>query len=262
MDDTSAILDYAGPRKRSVLRLPAVSRLSVDATEGRVAVVESLAGQSKARGAIAFGFVVLAVQVLTTIPAVYDFRHHHLHRYWEGTALLPALLAVAIVATMAGVVQQTWRQTRLSAEYDELRLSFTSPLHRRHYRWTGAQIADVVLVLTANVETAIPLGEVLITRATGGEIRLFTDHAAGRLGPIARVVHDVLREGRADPIPPTEAIEYHAAASAEPAVPPDLAPRAEQTAGRLLDVRRAMRADRTEFPKQSPAAPPRVPPTG
>jgi hypothetical protein len=241
--DLGPILDYAGPRKRSVLRLPAVSRLAVDVADGRVAVVESLAGQSQAMVALAFGLFVLAVVGLAGGDAAYDFRHHHLHRDWEEQVIVPAILAAALVATMIGVVQQTWRRTLLTAEHDELRLSFTSPLRRRHYRWTGAQVADVVLTLTANVDTGVPLGELLITRVSGGDVHLFTDHRAVELGPIAKGIHDALRSGTAEAIPAM-------ALPTPPALPaePDLLPRAAATAGRLLDVRRDLR-QRQEGPE-------------
>ena len=233
VDESAAILDYAGPRKRSVLRLPAVSRLDAVGTGDRVTVTESLAGQHGAVGALVFGTIVLAIVLVSGGINAYDFHHHRWH-HDPLLDLIPAcLMASALLACMAGVLQQTWRRTILSAEYDELRLAFLSPFRRRRYRWTAAQIADVVVVLTANLETAAPLGEVLITRVAGGEIRLFTDHAAGRLGPIARAVHDALREGRATPLPGD--------APAVPAPADDLLPRAEQTAGRLVDLHRSMR---------------------
>ena len=233
VDEQAAILDYAGPRKRSVLRLPAVSRLDAIGTGDRVTVTESLAGQQGAVGALVFGTIVLAIVLVSGGINAYDFHHHRWHQD-PLLDLIPAgLMASALLACMAGVLQQTWRRTILSAEYDELRLAFLSPFRSRRYRWTAAQIADVVVVLTANLETAAPLGEVLITRVAGGEIRLFTDHAAARLGPVARAVHDALREGRATPLPGD--------APAVPAPPDDLLPRAEQTAGRLVDLHRALR---------------------
>ena len=247
VDESAAILDYAGPRKRSALRLPAVSRLDAAGADGRVTVTESLAGQQNAVGALVFGLIVLGIVIASTTVNAYDFHHHRWHRDWQAMLIAPGVMAAALLACMAGVLQQTWRRTLLSAEYDDLRLAFRSPFRSRHYRWTAAQIADVVVVLTANVETAAPLGEVLITRVAGGEIRLFTDHAAARLGPIARAVHDALREGRTEPLP------ADVAPPAVAAVADDLLPRAEQTAGRLLDVRRSLR-DRE--PKAAAPPPP------
>ena len=252
MDDTAAILDYASPRKRGRLRLPATSRVTVTASDGRVTVEESLAGQPEAIAGLAFGALVVG---LCTVGAVTQVRTFALglFRPDQIAAAVFAGLALAELATMVAVVQQTWRRTRLVAEYDELRLAFLSPLRRRHYRWTGEQIADVVVTLTANVETAAPLAEVLITRVAGGDVRLFTDHPARRLGPIARAVHDVLRDGHAGPVATTD-LDAPLRDGSAPAPSADLLPRAEQTAGRLVDLHRTLRERRGG--ETSPAQPP------
>ena len=255
MTDPTAILDYAGPRKRSVLRLAAVSRIDAGVADGRVTVVESLAGEGGATAALVFGAFVLVAVAALNLPQVYSFRHHHLQRDWAAGLVLPTLLDAGVLATMAGVLQQTWRQTRLAVEYDDVRLSFTSPFRRRHYRWAGAEIADVVVVATANVDTPAPLAEVLITRVAGGEIRLFTDHPSAQLTPIADAVHGMLRDGHADPIPtatnppvPPRPAFAGPTGYAMQEAPPDLLPRAEQTAGRLAELRRSLRANDTPPP--------------
>ena len=77
-------------------------------------------------------------------------------------------------------------------------LGLLSPFRRRRYDWGGTDVADVILVLTANQESGDPLGEVLITRVAG-EVRLFTDHSASRLYPIVISVLNVLRNGHPKP---------------------------------------------------------------
>ena len=242
MDEQTAILDYASPRKRGRLRLPATSDVVVSGGDGTVVVEESLAGQGRAVAGLVFGAVVVLLCSAAAVGVGLDLTHHGLHRD-APAALIMAALAVAEAATMVGVVQQTWRRTRLTVEFGDLRLAFLSPLHRRRYRWAGEAIADVVVVLTANAETGLPLAEVLITRVSGGDVHLFTDHPAVRLGPIARAVHDMLRDGRADPLS-----DGGPADAGGPPVVPDLLPRAERTAGRLVDRHRAMREHRGDGP--------------
>ena len=240
MDDSAAILDYASPRKRGRLRLPAVSRLAVAFEGDRVTVEESLAGQTgAAAAALVFGLITTAAAASAAVACGYDFRHHHWFHDWQP-ALVPALLAAAEFGLMVAVVQQTWRRTVLTAEYDDLRLAFLSPLHRRRYRWTGNDIADVVVVNVANADTGMPLGEVLITRVGGGDVRLFTDHGALCLGGIARAAHDMLRNGHADPLPKA-APSGRSGRLSTASEPLDVAPQAEQTTGRLVGVHRALR---------------------
>lgn len=191
-----AILDYASPRKRSALRLPATSRLAVRADDGRFTVEESLSGQVAALAALLFGAFVLFVITFPVIDGVYDLHRHRIRNDFTQ-AYIFGVLWLAEAATMVGVLQQTWRRTVLAVEYDEVRLAFLSPLRRRRYRWSGSDIADVFIVQTAETDRRVPLGEVVLTRAVGGEVRLFTDHPAERLGPIAVGVHAMLREGSA-----------------------------------------------------------------
>ncbi len=262
MDDSAAILDYASPRKRTALRLPAVSRLTTATSDGRLAVVEALAGQQGAIRALIFGGVVFGIVLTSGAVTAYDPHHHRWHRDWQAVAVWVAIAATGLIGCMAGVVQQTWRRTLLWAEYDGLRLSFVAPFWRRHYRWTGVQIADVVVVLTANQATAKPLGELLITRVAGGDIRLFTDHSAERLGHLATAVQAMLRDGLPHPVPPEPPRPVVGRSSAmarlaagldpfarvdppsEPLGPPaDPALKAEATANRLLGVRRGLRGE-------------------
>ncbi len=243
MDDSGAILDYASPRKRGRLRLPAVSRLTVAVADGRVTVEESLAGRAGvAAAALLFGLITTCAAAMAAMASGYDFRHHHWFHDWP-VAFVPGGLAAAEVGLMVAVVQQTWRRTILTAEYDELRLAFLSPLHRRRYRWTGNDVADVLIVHTANTDTGLPLGEVLITRVAGGDVRLFTDHPARRLGGLARAVHDMLRDGHADPPPDDRPIR-----TSDVPVPLDVAPQAKVTTARLVDVHRALRDRRPIAP--------------
>ena len=238
MTDLGPILDYASPRKGGLLRLPAVSRLAVSVADGRVTIEESLAGQAEAVFGLIFGAVVvcLCTAAATSLMLGVTFGGpRHLHRDWT-TGDIMAALALAEGATMVGVVQQTWRRTVLTAEYDELRLSFLSPLSNRHHRWTGNDVADVLVVATPEAADGRPLGELLITRVVGGEVRLFTDHPAHRLDGMARALHDMLRDGRADP-PPGEILARASAA----AVRSDVAPQAERTTGQLIDVHRKLR---------------------
>jgi hypothetical protein len=245
VDEPAAILDYASPRKRGKMRLPAVSRLAVAVDHGRVTVVESLAGQAVATAALCFGTFIVLLVGAGAVNCFYDFDHHKPSRDWFSGLVMVAL-AGAELAAMVAVLQQTWRRTVLAVEYDDLRLAMLSPLHRRRYRWVGQDIADVLVVPTAATDYGQALAELLITRVVGGEIRLFTDHTADRLAALATAVHDMLRQGTAAALPSAAAIpiEAVAPASPEPAVPADLSPRAEQTAGRLVDMHRNLRERR------------------
>ncbi len=253
MNDADSILDYASPRKRSVLRLPAVSRLSVDVGDGRVHVQESLVGKAQeAVAALTFGIVVLAVASSATAMQAFASLSPLRPRNTWPMAFWTGIPALGELACMVAVVQQTWRRTLLTVEYNDLRLAFLSPLRRRRYRWTADAIADVVVVPTANLDSLSPLGEILMTRPVGGEIRLFTDHQAPELHHIAVAIDAMLRDGRAVPIPAATPLPLRRMARpfgvsdrvdlpSGPSVPADVGPQAEATAGRLLDVRRDVR---------------------
>ncbi len=240
MNDAGAILDYASPRKRGKLRLPAVSRLAVTVDDGRVTIEESLAGEAEAVTALVFAFVVLLVVGSSVVGAVYDFKHHRV-RPDPFLAIVLSAAWVAEFATMVAVIHQTWRRTVVTVEYDDLRLAFLSPLRRRWYRWTRNDIADVVIAHTADTGGGIALAEVLITRVAGGDVRLFTDHTATRLEGVARAMRDMLREGRAEP-PPTDPETHRLQRLVHPIdALPDPGPRAEQITGRLVDSHRGRR---------------------
>ena len=139
-----------------------------------------------------FGGMTLFLQLSAAASgSIFDENFHLRSRpHWDAL-FVPGAVAVLQIWVAIAVVQQTWRRTRLRAEYDVLKLDLLSPLQRHRYVWAGDQILDIVCVITANEESYNPLAEMLITRAVGGDVRLFTDHPAPVVRDIVAAVGSV-----------------------------------------------------------------------
>src|SRR3954467_8975956 len=88
----SPILDYAGPASRRTLRLPARSVLTVRNEGGKLVILERLAGQGEAIGALVFAaFTVFVVASLELSLA------EKWHRNLDWMLLLAALMAGELI---------------------------------------------------------------------------------------------------------------------------------------------------------------------
>jgi predicted enzyme related to lactoylglutathione lyase len=199
MDPHAAILDYASPRKRSRLRLPARSILTCGVSPDQILLIERLSGQGAALGAIGFACFTMLFTAGMSLTGSFGPMH-------RADYALPASLALLEIVVMLLLIHQTWRQTQLLVRYDQLQLTFSSPFYRRHYQWTSADIADMLLVHTANTQSEMPLAELMITRCMGGEIRLFTDHHAHEIDRLVHILPPMLRDGQ----PPDDGQQQHA----------------------------------------------------
>jgi hypothetical protein len=187
MSQPQLVLDYASPRKRGKVRLPARSALEVtqDARDGRVCVVETLAGRAGAIMAIVFG---VFVAVVAGSGAVSETLWVLRHRHYPIDFLPPIIMTVTALAELVlgvFVIRNTWRQTTLTADRERVTLTFTAPLQSRWRReWTCEEIGEVALVSTQAEMDAIRLAELRL-RPRGLLINLFTDHRESELKDIA-----------------------------------------------------------------------------
>src|SRR5688500_4694799 len=187
-DQPQPILDYASPRKRGNVRLPAKSVLTVThGPDGSVRVVERLEGQvSAAVFASAFGLFVACVAVA---GVVHETRWILRHRHGLLEVMLVGILTFSALAelVLAGlVVRNTWRRTTLTADTARVTLEFIAPFMRRWYRtWELAEVQGVVLLLTQGGADAVRLAELQV-RVPGSIVHLFTDHRANELETIER----------------------------------------------------------------------------
>src|ERR1700733_68631 len=106
MADIAPILDYASPRKRVRLRLPAKSRIRCQISTGRLTIIESLDGQGGAIGAIVFAVFMLIYMGL-------------LIAFVRGAAPM-AILWILEAVVLVMVVHQTWRKTLLTVTAEEV----------------------------------------------------------------------------------------------------------------------------------------------
>jgi hypothetical protein len=106
MDKPATILDYASPRKRRSLRLPADSRHVVAVEDGRLEGVETLTGRRQAMAAVAFAGIA-------ALLTMHDFR---LHRFHGDPAVAVSFVAQFLIGSIVllGCIPQTWRRTRLT----------------------------------------------------------------------------------------------------------------------------------------------------
>jgi hypothetical protein len=188
-----AILDYASPRPRGKVRLPARSELAVRIDADSVEVIERLTGKLGAFGAIAFAaamFVLMGAMGAAEAP--------------KRDSLPQSVFVATFIAggcvVMAMVINNTWRRTILSANADGIRLRFFAPLSgTRRYHW-DADTIEALRVEPKNLRgpTAIDLArsgalaEIQIHPTGGAVAHLFTDHEAFHLVPIAEALLRVI----------------------------------------------------------------------
>jgi hypothetical protein len=180
LDEPSLILDYASPRKRVRLRMPAKSRIDVICEPGQVDVIETLKGKGQAIGGIVFACFVLLVM----LKLILTERH--------GTVWVLGPFWFAEAGVLVLVIHQTWRKTLLSVTAERVQLKFTSPLTSKSYEWPAIDVADVQAVVTANPNSFNPLAELRMRMASGGEVHLFTDHPAREIQELAVAIDRVL----------------------------------------------------------------------
>jgi hypothetical protein len=206
------------------LRLPARSVLDCKVDPDEIVVSETLAAKE---GVIPVLILAIFMQVMTIGFSINGVRTPVATGY-----IIPLALVLVQIPLMLAIIHQTWRKTFLTVRYNQLLLSFTSPLRRLHYQWTGDQIADILFVATANTHTEMPLAELLITRGGGGDIRLFTDHRAEEIKSLVGLLPPMLREG----LTPVESAEISSKVE-----PLDPSANAVNTSSRLLDLQRDLR---------------------
>jgi mannose-6-phosphate isomerase-like protein (cupin superfamily) len=207
-----AVLDYASPRPRGKLRLPARSQLAVVRDETGVAVLETLTGQGRAIFAISFAALTL-VAMVWVISDQFGLLSGRVRTGAAAAAVIGGLLWVGGLMAILRVIDNTWRRTVLRVDADGVSLEFSSPLARRAYRWEVAQIEEVRIERTSEAAYP-PLGELQLHAAGMPIVHLFTDHLEEELTLIAQSARATLR------LPPPE--------TAPPIAPPVIARVAER----------------------------------
>ena len=185
MDQPQLVLDYASPRKRGKVRLPATSRLDVFADpDGTVRVVETLTGHGTAVFALAFGLgIAFFVGFTVWTEMARTLRRSPDAFQLVATLILVASLIAELVLTVL-IVRQTWGRTELAVGPRKTTLEFSGPLTRKWRReWANDQMGGIVLAPTETAEHATRLAELQL-RPPGMMINLFTDHRESTLAEI------------------------------------------------------------------------------
>src|SRR3954466_11257351 len=143
MPDPSPILDYASPRPRRKLRLPAKSVLDVrvDPDGLGITIVERLAGVPQAVVGIVFAVFVLLVVGFTAFLSLRTqwVKHHGI----DPPGVILAVLWVVELTLLFLVIDRTWRRTILTARDRRLILRFIGPFNTREHRWPFEEVADL-----------------------------------------------------------------------------------------------------------------------
>lgn len=221
MSDPSPILDYASPRKRGKVRLPAESTLTYDVGEGEVTIVERLRGLGNAYGAIAFAGAILAWDAAWLVTELLNRRGN-----WVPVALVLSFLCALIVSVLVPVILQTWRRTTLHARDGQLTLSFGSLLGEKRFVWSRDELTMRVAV-TFMQDQGPTLGELQLHPSGGRDVLLLTDH---RIAEVQKI-HDLL----------SDALEGKPVALAHAAPPREINP---DHASPLVDLHRSIRERR------------------
>ena len=91
----------------------------------------------------------------------------------------------------------------------------------------------------------MPLAELLITRSTGGDIRLFTDHRAEEIQRLISSLPPMLRNGECPPVEHIQVarLDYQPRPQSQPQPQPPADPSAGamETSSRLVDRHRDLR---------------------
>lgn len=176
------ILDYASPRQHGKVRLPSQSRILVKIERDGVVVREWLEAKAGAITAMALSVVALIALAVTASHAFNPRMHAEDRIIMIG---LPAGVGACEILVLLLVINNTWRTTILEARSDALLLTFTAPFGRRRYEWGASQVEDMRVELTTNAEHRNSLGELEVHLAGLPLVKLFTDHPAPELQPLA-----------------------------------------------------------------------------
>jgi hypothetical protein len=194
------ILDYASPRPRGKVRLPATSVLEVRDDADSVEIVERLTGAIGAIVAILFSGTTVSL----LLALLWNDGMRALRRGDFAGPLFGSLLPMTGYVLIAMVINNTWRRTVLSANADGIGLRFFAPLSgTRRYQWDAGQVEAVRVeskdpLAPPGVELARSgaLAELQIHPVGGAVAHLFTDHEAFRLVPIADAIRRVMGHDR------------------------------------------------------------------
>lgn len=233
MSEPQPILDYASPRKRGGVRLPANSVLTVThGPDGSQRIVEQLAGQVlPTLFAAAFGvFVAWIAGSATVRETAWILRHRHT----VFDFIMPGIMGLSAAAELVLavlIIRNTWRRTTLTVNAERVVLEFTAPFTRATRReWATAEVGDIILLPTQDQADATKLAELQL-RAPGAIVHLFTDHREAELEAIARKLNRAMSGAP----PEVEAI------APQPVLPPVVAPPDSQTLERLRERREGLR---------------------
>src|SRR5438067_2322708 len=237
MTDPSPILDYASPRPRRKLRLPARSVLDVrvDPDGMGMMIVEKLAGIPQALVGIVFAVFVLLVVGMTSFLSLRTqwVKHHGI----DPPGVILAVLWVVELILLFIVIERTWLRTILTARDRRVILKFISPFNTREHRWPFEEVADLDVVATQEAIGMYALAELRFRATDDVPVHLFTDHRADEVVYIRMLLARVLAQEPAVPAP----LAASAAAPLAPPAPPD-----GRTVSRLVDVRKTLRQRETK----------------
>lgn len=237
-DAPSPILDYASPRPRRRLRLPARSVIDVQVDPfGRgVTIVEKLQGIPEAIAGMGFAvFVLIVVGAVAYSSLRHEWlKHHAIHPM--GALLGGFWLAELLVLLI--VIDRTWRRTTLEARDGRVTLRFKGLFGTREHRWPFEEIADLDVVATQEAVGVYALAELRFRATDDVPVHLFTDHRAEEIVRIQSILSRVLA-GEAPPATSSGGIDATPGIAMEP---PD-----GKTVSRLVDVRKSLRQRETKL---------------
>jgi hypothetical protein len=191
LSQTQQILDYASPRPRGRVRLPAESHIEIQADRDSTTVTESLKGRSTAIAAIGFAIFVLIVLLCVIVSLVQDWYVHPGNGLVEPVFMSIVWLAEATLGVF--VLDQTYRRTVLRVRDGELTLIFSALFSRtRQHCWPIEEIGELRVELTQSGPDAASLAELQIRPAHDVCVHLFTDHRELDVQHIAAVIVNAL----------------------------------------------------------------------
>jgi hypothetical protein len=222
------ILDYASPRPRGKLRLPARSLIRWELDPGGgTTITETLAGKSNAIGALIFGgFTTLLISIAAIAQAMLIPKFSQAWPWF----IVCASVAICEMLVMVLVIDQTWAKTILRATREQLSFVTRSPLRRNSLSWHPDEVMFVRIESTQNQPDAAPLGQVQILTNRPPSLTLFVDHLHRDLVNIPDVI--LYGIGRIETPPAVEDV---------PQMQPVVVEPDERTFDRLMDVHRNMR---------------------
>jgi hypothetical protein len=181
------ILDYASPRPRGRVRLPAESRIEIQGDRDSTTIIESLKGKETAIAAIIFAVFVLMVLLVAIVAEWPTMVRQH-----RDALVLPVTLCVLWIAEATVgvlVLDQTYRTTILRVRDGELALIFRGLFSRtKEHHWPIGEIGELRVETTQSGPGIEPLAELQIRPARDVSVHLFTDHREMEVQHIAGVI--------------------------------------------------------------------------